>query len=321
MGEFRLTVPVVFITFNRLDTVQKVFEQIRKAKPEKLYLISDGARQGKEGEAEAVAEVRGYIESGIDWTCSVTKIYADKNMGCRGRISSGLDRVFENEEAAIIVEDDLMPHDTFFEYCQTMLEWYKDDERIGMITGCNLCPEYKTDKPYMFSKITEIWGWATWKRVWKNYRDRLSDSEIKELSDSRYLRRYWGRWYGDTIMKGLVDVQLGRRSAWSYHLSYLIAKNNQLCIVPGSNLITNIGFERNDATNTAGKSRYVFPEGELEFPVIRRDDCCVDYGYDDCYINDYHKENIIQFMYSFTVSHYLDWKKDRQRRNKEKCRK
>lgn len=139
---------------------------------------------------------------------------------------------------------------------------------------------------------------------------------MKELADTRYLRNYWGRWYGDTIMKGLIDVKLERCSAWSYSLSYLIATNNQLVIVPGHNLITNIGFEREDATNTAGKSRYVFPDGELEFPIARRSGCSVDYEYDKQYVDAYHKENPVQFVYSFVVSHYLDWKKDRQRRKK-----
>ena len=313
---FVLTTPVVFITFNRLDTAQEVFEQIKKAAPRKLYLISDGARQNRQGEAKKAAEVRGYIEAGIDWDCEVHRIYADSNMGCRGRIASGLDEVFEHEDTAIIIEDDIKPHNTFFRYCQTMLEWYKDDERIGMITGCNLCPDYDCGRDYIFSKITEIWGWATWRRVWKNYRISITDEEMKELADTRYLRNYWGRWYGDTIMKGLIDVKLERCSAWSYSLSYLIATNNQLVIVPGHNLITNIGFEREDATNTAGKSRYVFPEGELEFPIARRSGCSVDYEYDKQYVDAYHKENPVQFVYSFVVSHYLDWKKDRQRRKK-----
>mgnify|MGYP000806764873 CR=1 FL=1 len=102
---------------------QEVFEQIKKAAPRKLYLISDGARQNRQGEAKKVAEVRGYIEAGIDWDCEVHRIYADSNMGCRGRIASGLDEVFEHEDTAIIIEDDIKPHNTFFRYCQTTVSY------------------------------------------------------------------------------------------------------------------------------------------------------------------------------------------------------
>lgn len=313
MGKFKLKTPVVFITFNRLDTVKTVFGQIKKAQPDKLYLISDGARRDKEGEADKVNAVRAYVEDNIDWECSVIRIYSDENLGCRARIASGLDEVFNREESAIIIEDDIFPHDTFFEYCQTLLEWYKDDLRIGMLTGCNLCPEYDTKESYIFSKIPEIWGWATWRRVWKMYRGELMQEELEQLKRSGYLKNYWGRWYGNTVFKGLKDVQLGRMSAWSYHFLYVLAANNQLCIAPGKNLISNIGFGRADATNTSGRGRYVFPEGELELPIKKRADCSIDYNYDSCYINNYHKENPVQFMYTFIVGHYLDWKKDRER--------
>ncbi|GIW23165.1 MAG: hypothetical protein KatS3mg068_2172 [Candidatus Sericytochromatia bacterium] len=38
-------VPILFIVFNRLDTTKQVFEQIRKIKPKKLFISSDGPRK------------------------------------------------------------------------------------------------------------------------------------------------------------------------------------------------------------------------------------------------------------------------------------
>ena len=122
---FKLTTPVAFIIFNRPDTTKRVFEAIREAKPEKLYLISDAPREGREDDEAKVAETRAYVEEHIDWECQVKKNYATENMGCKMRVSSGITWVLEQEEDTIILEDDVLPNQDFFRYCQEMLEKYK----------------------------------------------------------------------------------------------------------------------------------------------------------------------------------------------------
>ena len=214
MSEFKLEVPVVFIIFNRLDTVQRVFEKIREARPAKLYLISDGAREGAAGEALKVAQVRDYVDGHIDWECEVVRDYADHNIGCKMRIVTGLNNVFAKEEYAIIVEDDILPHDTFFRFCQEMLLRYREDDRIGMVSGCNMCAEYQTDQAYLFTKIPETWGWATWRRVWETYDVDIPDWE--QVKASKYLQKHFGKWHGNEIMRGLDMVVKHGLEAWDY---------------------------------------------------------------------------------------------------------
>ena len=96
--EFHLTVPVVLITYKRLDTTKIVFEQIRKARPEKLYLISDGPKEGAQQDAAKIAAVRDYLDKAVDWDCQVVRDYSEYNQGCKTRIVTGIDHVFENEE-------------------------------------------------------------------------------------------------------------------------------------------------------------------------------------------------------------------------------
>lgn len=308
-----IDVPVVFITFNRPDTTVEVFERIRYAAPRKLYLVSDGARAYKEGEKQKVQEIRAYLESHVDWDCTVEKVYAEQNLGCRDRINSALDYVFERDEAAIILEDDVCPDASFFEYCQVMLKHYKEDERIGIVTGCNLCPEYHCDKPYMFSRLVEIWGWATWRRVWQNNKKAYTPEELHTIRKSGFMRDYWGKVYGRFMLRGLYDVEVRKtQAAWSYHFCNSVAMNHQLNITPPVNLIHNIGFGRQDATNTVGEGSFEFTEGTMHFPIAMRSDCVEEFGYDRCYINKYYRENIIEKCYSFVMSHYLDWKKKRR---------
>ena len=140
MSEYICKTPVVMIIFNRPDTVNEVFQIVKKAKPPKLLLIGDGARENKIGEKEKVEECRKIIQK-VDWDCEVLTNFSPTNMGCKKRISSGLDWVFSHIERAIILEDDCKPADCFFRFCDEMLEYYKDDERIMLVSGDNKSPK------------------------------------------------------------------------------------------------------------------------------------------------------------------------------------
>ena len=176
-----MKVPVVFIIFKRIDTTKKVFKLIHDYKPNKLYLIADGPKVIEDN--NKCSEVRNFVENNIDWDCELIKVYSDTNLGCAKRVQTGLDYVFENEEMTIILEDDTLPDLSFFNFCEELLERYKDDKRVAHISGCNLHVNAVNFKEsYCFSSIVNIWGWATWKRAWINYDIKMPswDNEDKE---------------------------------------------------------------------------------------------------------------------------------------------
>ena len=80
--------PVVLIIFNRPDLTARVWEVIRAAKPDRVFVIADGPRNAQE--REKCDEARRIVEK-LDWQCDVRRDYSDKNLGCRNRIASGLD--------------------------------------------------------------------------------------------------------------------------------------------------------------------------------------------------------------------------------------
>lgn len=173
MINFQLDTPIVFIIFNRPETTRKVFEKIALVRPKRLFVIADGPRESKLNEGEACAETRKIIDE-INWNCDVHKIYSEINLGCKSRIVSGLNIVFDLTTEAIILEDDCIPDPSFFPYCESLLERYRNDERIGLISGNNfLFGDYDNFDSYYFSRYPHIWGWASWRRAWKKY-----DSQI-----------------------------------------------------------------------------------------------------------------------------------------------
>lgn len=246
-----LNTAVLFLVFNRLDTTKQVFEAIREAKPPRLYIAADGARELKDGEDEKVNAVREYITSNIDWECEVKTLFRDENLGCKMAVSGAIDWFFENEEMGIILEDDCLPSQSFFWFCEELLVKYKDDTRVGQISGFNPLNNFNnSDTSYLFSKFGPIWGWASWRRAWSNYDvhikcwPEIKDGEIMSfITDSRK-EAIWRESLFDDIYTKKIDT-------WDYQWAFSKLINSELSIVPNKNLIQNIGFG-DDATHTKG---------------------------------------------------------------------
>jgi GT2 family glycosyltransferase len=240
--------PVAFIIFNRPDSTSRVFEAIRQAKPPLLLVIADGARSSKPGEAEKCAATRAIIDR-VDWDCEVRTNYADVNLGCGKRVSSGIDWVFQEVEEAIILEDDCLPHPSFFQFCEEMLAYYRDDSRIMAISGNNFQRGRKcSDDSYYFSRYNHVWGWASWRRAWKHYDFTMSEwpqvrdgNWLNSILDNRELSKYWTVEF-EKVYRGAIDT-------WDYQWTFACWIQNSLTILPQVNLISNIGFNA-DATHT-----------------------------------------------------------------------
>jgi hypothetical protein len=245
--------PVLFIIFNRPDTTQRVFDKIKEAQPQRLYVAADGPRATKPTEAEMCEQARAIIKQ-VDWPCEVKTLFRDSNLGCKHAVSSAIDWYFENEEEGIILEDDCLPANDFFRYCDTMLEQYRYDTRIRHVGGCNLQMGKKWgDASYYFSNMTHVWGWAGWRRVWKEYDKELSryhSNEVRPQLETIFSDKF----IVDTWEELFNHVKGGRIDTWDYQLGFLNFFNNSLSVIPNVNLISNIGFGENSTHTTDANS-------------------------------------------------------------------
>lgn len=266
MSEWQLSTPVIFIIFNRPETTERVFTEIARAKPPRLLVVADGPRDNRPGEAEKCSAARAIIER-VDWDCEVLTHYADTNMGCKRRVSSGLDWAFDTVEEAIILEDDCHPHPSFFRFCEELLEKYRHDERIAQIGGTNLqFGRRRTNDSYYFSRFNQIWGWASWRRAWKLYDVNLS--LWPEMRDGGWLEDLFGDArqvkYWRNVFQNVAD---GKIDTWDYQWTFSCRINSALTILPNVNLISNIGFGP-DATHTSVGSRLAnMKVEEIGFPL------------------------------------------------------
>ena len=236
-----LETPVLFLVFNRPKTTARVFEEIRKAKPLRLYVAADGPRSGRQGEARLCAQVR-KIATSVDWKCKVKTLFRKKNLGCKRAVSSAINRFFKNEKEGIILEDDCLPNPDFFRFCEAMLKKYRHNKRIMHIGGNNFQNGIKRgNASYYFSSYSHVWGWATWRRAWNHYNP--CPAKLPQ-NLSWYEWPYWR----------YVLWKLPKIDTWDlqWHLSVL--SEGGLAVTPNVNLVSNIGFSK-DALHTKDARR------------------------------------------------------------------
>lgn len=234
--------PIVIVIFNRPYHTQRVLESLRPIKPETIFVVSDGPRDSIIQDQNNCAEARRLFEK-IDWKCDLIKKYSDVNLGCFKNVSLGLDWAFSQTEEAIILEDDCIADPSFFQYCEVLLEKYKQEPKIGVISGNNFQNGHlRGDSSYYYSIFNHLWGWATWKRAWELF-DPLMNDWISG-KDHVWFKKLWSHYpKGENYWRKCFDqVSQNKIDSWGYRWTYSCWKNNLLTTIPQTNLVTNIGF-------------------------------------------------------------------------------
>ncbi len=271
---------VAFLIFNRPNETARVFAQIRDAKPPQLLLIADGARN--DGERANCDATRSLVLDQIDWRCEVRTNFSDVNLGCKKRVSSGIDWVFEQVEEAIILEDDCLPDASFFSYCDELLERYRDEPRVMQIGGVNFqFGQRPTAHSYYFSAINQIWGWASWRRAWRPHYD-VTMKRWAEVRQTRLVEELLGDDIARRVRFGFDNIYSGKTDSWDNQWTLAVWLAGGLTALPGVNLVSNIGFGPG-ATHTKKTTSAVanLPTEPLTFPLSHPRDIQRDREADD----------------------------------------
>lgn len=241
--DFLVDVPVMVYIWIRPELQRRQFEVIKKARPSKLFLVSDGGRNEKEW--NAIRQNREMYDTEVDWNCEVHKLYKEKNYGTYFLMREVGHFVFDNVDRAITMEDDILPSISFFRYCAELLETYKDDERICMICGFNhVGVSQDTPYDYLFARKGSIWGTAIWKRTWNRYLEygfRDDPYSLALLNDNLRYDKYFKKAVNSYAKS---DVYEGHTPGEEFFCQFCVCAHHQLYIIPKKNLISNIGVTK-----------------------------------------------------------------------------
>jgi hypothetical protein len=259
--------PVAFIIFNRPEATRRVLGEIRKARPKQLFVIADAPRPDRGEDIAKCAATRAVIDE-VDWDCEVFKNYATENLGCGLRPATGLDWVFKQVETAIILEDDCLPHPTFFPYCTELLNRYRDEPRIMHISGNNFqFGRQRGNYSYFFTRYTHHWGWATWRRAWQHFDYDLNKwSELRstdwlaQLLDTPAAIAYWQQIFDEVYSGDKLHI-------WDYQWTFACWLQGGLSISPQVDLVSNIGFNREGTHTIRGNEFANLPLKPIAVPL------------------------------------------------------
>lgn len=263
------SVPILLIIFNRSDATARVFAEIKKIKPRRLFIVADGPRPGLAGDLDKCASARKIVEDGIDWECEVHKLFFDDNHGCGMAPFLGIDWFFKNVEEGIILEDDCLPHQSFFTFCQELLEKYRHEPKVMMISGDNFQNGVKYgENSYYFSRYNHTWGWASWRRAWQFYDFDMKafpnfkeNNIIKNIWSKKIVQSYWLNIFKNAYKNSTKDF-------WDHQWTFAIWNQDGVACLPNVNLVSNIGFG-SEATHTFFNKKTIMDEPlkEMKFPL------------------------------------------------------
>lgn len=237
--EAKVDVAVLLVFFTRSETFRLVFNEVRKARPSRLFLYQDGPRG--ERDLAGIMECRKIAED-IDWECEVHRKYQERNYGCDPSGFIAHTWAFSLADKCIVLEDDVVPSQSFFPFCKEMLDRYEHDERITMIAGFNI-DEVTPDIPYdyFFTSAFSIWGWASWRRVVGNW-----DADYSFMNDEYDMRQLKAlaarRRYRPDMIKMFQDHAQSGKAYFETIFWTTMLFNSGLAIMPSKNLINNVGL-------------------------------------------------------------------------------
>jgi hypothetical protein len=278
-----LRTPVVLICFNRPEPTRRVLDALRAAQPTSLYVVADGAREGRPGEEALCAQVRDLVTEGVDWPCTVQRRFSETNLGCEGNVELGLDWVFSQTDRAIVLEDDCVPDASFFSYCEELLDRYADEHRVWQVAGnAHGVPaaRFGTDS-YRFSSWASVWGWATWADRWQRHRAVFPRTHQQPTGD-RPVRiepavPRTGHLVTRAARSHFADAATSDdnvRHGWDTQWWLTMLTEGGLAVSPSVNMVENVGFGA-DATHGVS-DREMEPARAIAFPLRHPERVAVD---------------------------------------------
>lgn len=246
-------VPILFLTYNKVDTTKKVFNTILKINPKNLIISSDGGKNSVEN--KDILELRNYFNKSLK-SVSFEKFYNINNLGCKLNVTNSIDKAFEKYDKLIILEDDTLPSKEFFIYTKNLLELYENNDKVNMISGYNYLTKTKISENFFFSNYTNIWGWATWKNQWEK-RIELNKKSLNDFKKINMNDIFHSEFEKKYFMQRFEEVVYDSLDTWDYGLMFSNFYQKKFSIYPKYNLVKNIGLGHKNATHTNSFYKYL----------------------------------------------------------------
>lgn len=258
-----MNLPILLLIWNREAHLESVISPLRLIKPSHIYISCDGPTSSPSS-VRSVLSTRKTILRLIDWPCIVRTNFYSTNLGCKQAVSSGISWFFTHVDFGLIIEDDVVIDPSFYYFC---LSAYKQHDLPPSISAISASAySYSTLPPSSHLSIfVHVWGWATWRKTWDLYSEHLCVEDLETLYLD--LRDMYGSVFSSFWHRVFTSVAKGEIDTWDYQLQYTLFKHKLYCLIPPSNLSTNLGVgHASTHTSTLSfKQPAIIPLSNTEF--------------------------------------------------------
>lgn len=241
--------PVLILTHRRLHEFKLVFDRVKASGARQIYVFCDGPRDIAEERAQRA--IFDYTRSG-DEHAGVCTNFQRTNLGLRRAVITGIDWFFANEESGIILEDDTLPTDQFFSFCDKGLGRYRGDSEVQQISGYNSVSRFFSvflpSNTNFFSPRMNCWGWATWRDRWQDFRPNVA------FESATHTALHGPKGLEQELRAGHERAAAGDVNSWAYSWAYYALSKGLLSLVPSVNMVENIGFGAQASNTKQGAS-------------------------------------------------------------------
>jgi hypothetical protein len=253
--------PILIIGFNRPELLQNVLKNFSDGS-RTIYISIDGPRNDKEKFLTDACKKIAYAFKKFSIQNRVHVKACGYNQGCKKAVTSAINWAFQSEEELIILEDDIVISQSFLNFCDIGLSYFRMNKSVFQLSGWTpLIEEINPPNVYL-TKFAHIWGWATWKDRWKLFDENLENwdnsppSKLPIFQGSKLTKNFDKFW-----VKNLLQVRSSSTDIWDTQWLFSMWKNQSYSVSPGSSLCKNIGFD-DRATHT----RYL-PDQMFEYQL------------------------------------------------------
>lgn len=298
--------PILITAYNRYENFKKLLSSIQFYKA-KIYISIDGPKNDFDRIQQK--KIVDLIEKKKNFFNFKYRIL-DKNLGCQKATFSSLDWFFSIEEKGIILEDDNLPSESFFSFCNKLLIKFAKDERVFSISGYTPLKKLKIYPDYFYSKLFMSWGWATWRGSWltvkkftskKKWPKLLKTKQWNLFLDDDLKRRYYNKIY-NLILLNKID-------SWSFLWQLIANAHGSMFIIPKRNLVKNTGTQTHGTHYTPSNFDYanfkIFNLNKIRHPKKKSYDIKLDLDF--FYLNYRPKNQLYPWRIKFLIrSLFLD---------------
>lgn len=252
--------PCLIIAYSRPGGVRTLLESMEVANVSKVYIAIDGPRDETDTRNRKLILkiVEEYSQKG---SMNIQVLARELNLGVGAGVISAIDWFFENEESGIILEDDLVPSRSFFEYSSMCLSQFDWDPEVWVISGTQVFPNRNQPSISTWSHYPMIWGWAGWASKWKLMRTSLlRHKSFKPLLSLSARFHFW--------RVGANRTLLGKVDTWDIPLAFEFYYQRKLCLLPPVNLISNVGNDSIAAHTGEAGFPLNQPSFEIDLPFV-----------------------------------------------------